>query len=385
LGDQGKPAEAIAEYRTAIRSKPNLAEAHYNLGSALSAQGKPAEAIAEYRTVIQIKPDYADAHHNFGSALSAQGKVAEAIAEYREAIQIKPDDALAHNSLGNALAAQGKLEEAIAIYRTAIRLKPDLASTYYNLGIALSDQGKVAEAIAEYRAAIRLKPDSAEAHCNLGYLLQQQGRFTEGLREFERGHVLGSRRADWRYPSAEWVRHARRLVELESRLPTLLQGKDRPANIDETLTLADLCSKKQLHGASARFWREAFQKQPALADDMKTGNRYNAACVAALAGSGQGQDEPPLDEAVKARWRTQARDWLKADLAAWAKALESGPAQMRPSIGQTLQHWKIDADLAGIREESALAKLPADEQKACRALWSEVDALLAKARGNRSP
>jgi hypothetical protein len=30
-----------------------------------------------------------------------------------------------------------------------------------------------------------------------------------------------------------------------------------------------------------------------------------------------------------------------------------------------------------LREPAALSKLPADEQKACLALWSEVDALLA--------
>jgi hypothetical protein len=36
--------------------------------------------------------------------------------------------------------------------------------------------------------------------------------------------------------------------------------------------------------------------------------------------------------------------------------------------------------LAGLRDEAALAKLPEDEQEACRALWAEVDALLTKAR-----
>ena len=34
----------------------------------------------------------------------------------------------------------------------------------------------------------------------------------------------------------------------------------------------------------------------------------------------------------------------------------------------------------GEKYEPALAKLPTDEQKACRALWGEVDALLKKAR-----
>ena len=116
---------------------------------------------------------------------------------------------------------------------------------------------------------------------------------------------------------------------------------------------------------SVRFWIEAFQAQPNLADNMQFQHRYNAACAAALAGCGQGKDEPPLDEAAKARWRKQAIDWLKADLAAWSKILDKGPPQARPFIDKTLQHWKADPDLAGMREEAALGKLPEDEQKAC--------------------
>jgi hypothetical protein len=111
---------------------------------------------------------------------------------------------------------------------------------------------------------------------------------------------------------------------------------------------------------------------------MRAQNRYNAACAAALAGCGQGKDDPPLDEPTKARWRKQAIEWLKADLAAWSKVLESGPPQARQSVSQTLQHWKGDPDLAGIRDEAALARLPEAEQRVCRTLWAEVDALLKK-------
>ena len=435
LHDQGKLDEAIAEYREAIRLKPDYAEAHYNLGIALSDQGKLDEAIAEYREAIRLKPDSADAHNNLGIALQDQGKLDEAIAEYREAIRLKPDYAEAHNNLGIALQRPGEAgrgdrrstarrsgsspttprptstsaspcatrgswtrrspntarrsgsspttprptptsaspckprgssTEAIAEYREAIRLKPDYAEAHFNLGIALSDQGKLDEAIAEYREAIRLKPDYAEAHCNLG----RRSRGTRPVHRIaggaERGPRAGLAAPDWRYPSAEWVRQAERLVALEGRLPAILRGKDRPANADEALALADLCYQKQLYGASARFWQEAFKTDPKLAEDLKAGNRYNAACAAALAGSGKGKDEPAPDDAAKARWRNQALDWLKADLAAWAKVLESGPPQARPSIRQTLQHWKVDPDLAGIRDEPALARLPADEQKACR-------------------
>ncbi len=44
-------------------------------------------------------------------------------------------------------------------------------------------------------------------------------------------------------------------------------------------------------------------------------------------------------------------------------------------------HWQQDTDLAGIRDAAALAKLPADEQKACTQLWADVAALLKKASG----
>ena len=96
----------------------------------------------------------------------------------------------------------------------------------------------------------------------------------------------------------------------------------------------------------------------------------------ALAGGGQGKDVPPLDDAAKAKLRRQALDWLQAELAASTRHLESGPPQDLPAIAQSLQFWKKDSDLAGIRETGSLARLPADEQKVWQELWANVDSLL---------
>jgi hypothetical protein len=41
-----------------------------------------------------------------------------------------------------------------------------------------------------------------------------------------------------------------------------------------------------------------------------------------------------------------------------------------------LRHWQKDGDLVGIRDQVALAKLPAEEQKAFAQLWADVAALL---------
>ena len=384
LYGRGKLAEAIEEYREAIRLLPD-AIPHTNLGDALQRQGKLTEAIAEYRQAIRLRPDYAEAHTNLGSASPvAQGKPGEAIVEYREAIRLRPDLAEARTCLGNALLAQGKSAEAIVEYRAIIRLRPDYAEAHYNLGSVLRDQWKVEEAIAEFRAAIRLRPELAEAHCNLGEQLYRQGHFQESLAEYRKGHELGSKRSDWRFPSAQWVRQAERMASLETRLPAVLRGVEKPKNAAEYIAFACVASRTKRYNSSSQLFAEAMRADPRVAEDMRSGHRYNAACAAALAGAGRGEDRPLPDDVEKARWRKQALAWLEADLTAWANLLEAAKPEARGSMVRTLAHWKEDADLASLRDPGALAGLPAEEQPASRKLWVEVDALLEKARG-RTP
>jgi serine/threonine-protein kinase len=385
LREQGKLDEAIAECRAAIDLKPNFPEARVNLGNALKDQGKLDEAIAEYRAAVRLKPGLAEARNNLGNELRDRGKLDEAIAEYRAALRFKPDFAPTHNNLSIALAIQGKLEEAIAECREALRLEPDLPEAHETFGNVLAMQGKIEGAIAEYHEALRLKPDSPTTHANFGRALRSRGEFREAIIEIRKACDLAKTNPLLTQRLERELTATEQTASLAARLPAVLAGDLKPADASETLGFAQLCYEKKLHGASARFWTEAFQTQPKLADEMQAGHRYNAACAAAMAGCGQGKDDPPLDEAAKARWRKQALDWLKADLAAWSKVLASGPPQARQHVAQTLQHWKADPDLAGLREPAALAKLPEAEQNACRALWAEVDALLAKARGDTAP
>jgi tetratricopeptide (TPR) repeat protein len=382
---QGKFAEAEAEYRAGLKLMTDAAALHYRLSNALYGQGKLLDAIAEIREAIRLKPDFFEAHTSLGAALGLQGKLDEAEAESRAALRLKPDYADAHTNLGIALFDQGKLDEAVVEYRQAIRLKPDHAQAHNNLGNALLAQGKLNEAIAECRDSLRLKPGEPVAHANLGRTLRSRGEFTEAIAELRKAHDLARTNPRLAQEIERELIATDRQASLASRLPAVLTGKLKPGDGAETLGFAQLCYERKLHGSSARLWAEAFRAEPRLTDDMQAQHRYNAACAAALAGCGQGKDDPPLDEATKARWRKQVLDWLKADVSAWSKILSSGPPSARESIPETLQHWKADADLAGLRDAAALAKLPEAEQKACRALWADVDALLAKTRATTTP
>jgi tetratricopeptide (TPR) repeat protein len=378
LKDQGKLGEAVAAYREALRLKPDLAEPHNNLGGALNEQGKLEEAVTEYREAIRLRPGLATSHTYLGAALADQGKLEQAIAEHREALRLDPDCFQAHFNLGEALRREAKFDEAIAECREAIRLIPDIWLAHNHLGATLSDQGKLEDAIAEYREALRLKPDSAEAHGNLGSVLQAQGKLDEALAAFRRA----ARHARPGSPLARdlpaIIQRLERRIALSPRLPAILRKEDHPNGAAEGAVFARLCYDRGQHGNASRLWAEAFQGEPKLSQDMQAQNRYQAACAAALAGSGKGKDDPPEDEAAKARWRKQAVDWLQADLAFWTKQIETGSPQARQFVAKTLQHWKADPDLAGIRDPAALAKLPVDEQNACRALWAEVDTTLRR-------
>jgi hypothetical protein len=127
------------------------------------------------------------------------------------------------------------------------------------------------------------------------------------------------------------------------------------------------------------MWQEALDLDPRLGDDRQARHRYNAACAAALAGCGLGKDEPPPSGEQKTKLRRQALDWLTAELGTWAKLLETANKDQRGFIAKTLEHWREDTDLAGIREDAGLAKLPERESVAFRKLWADVDALLKKA------
>ena len=312
---------AIAACREAIRLKPDLAEAHSNLGNALRESGDVRGAIAAWREAIRLKPDFAAAHSNLGNALVDSGDVPRG--DCGAARGDRPQARLGRGPLlprqrprdsgdvHRAIAAQrgdplearprhgplqprprparlGRRARWIAAYREAIRLKPD-AEAHYNLGIALGGSGDVPGAIAVYREAIRLKPDFAEAHCNLGLALRGAGAICRVAGRVPRGAPARLEAARLALPVGRVGRQAERLAALADRLPAVLAGTARPADAAERLAFAQMAYDAKRHAAAARLWSEALAADPKLGDDREAQHRYNAACAAALAGCRPGE------------------------------------------------------------------------------------------------
>jgi serine/threonine protein kinase/Tfp pilus assembly protein PilF len=417
LCDNGQLDDAIEQYQAALRSKRPFAEdyaAHYGIGYALVRKGRLDDAIREYREALRIKWDYADGHNALGRALADKDQLDNAITEFLLAIRLDKHLAIAHCNLGLAFCCKHRLDDAMAEFQDAIRAKPDYADAYagravallkkgrvddaiadyrvsmglgkaspeqlYNLGGAFYDKSRWEEAIVAFRETLRLRPLYAEAHCNLGLALKWHGDFRQALEELRRGHELGSKNARWSYPSVRWVRECEHLVRLEGRLSSCLAGTTIPTSPSERAELAGLCMFKQLNRAAARFYEEAFAGQPELADAMGGRHLFNAACVAALAAAGQGKDAGNLDSKECGRLRRQALAWLRAELGKRNRQVENGSADVRTQALRALAYWQQADDLVSVRTATALAKLPADEQRGWRQLWADVGKTLASVR-----
>ena len=103
----GRETDAIAEYQTALRMKPDSALAHFHLGNTFHKMGRLPEAIAEYQASLDIDPAVPEVHYELAYALAQiPGRVPEAIAECRKMLVLKPGDGPGQQLLASLLAFQ---------------------------------------------------------------------------------------------------------------------------------------------------------------------------------------------------------------------------------------------------------------------------------------
>ena len=272
------------------------------------------------------------------------------------------------------------IDEAIAYYWQAYDFDPEWVAARNGLRISPQDAARLDEAIDHYRQAIRLEPGWYRPHGALGQALLAKRQFAEADAAICRClELLPPEEAKLRGNLERLRERCRRLLALEGRLPHIVQGTDKPA-ADECLDAAELCFVKNHYATAARLYAEALAATPQLTEDLRAGHRFNAARAAALAGTERGDDAATLTESEQERLRAQAREWLRLDLAAWARKLDTGTAADRIQAQKALSQWREDPDLAGLRDPAALANLSAADREECLKLWRDVDALIVSIR-----
>ncbi len=154
---------ARQSFEKALEMSPTSKDAHFGMGLLLADDGKYAEAVAEYGKAVEADSQYEEAYTNMGAAYLAAGKPDDAIAAYRKALGINPFFPDALYNLAVVLAEEGKTDEAIGAYERVTRLAPRFLPAKINLGLLYAQAGRIDDARAQFNAVLDLSPKNAAA------------------------------------------------------------------------------------------------------------------------------------------------------------------------------------------------------------------------------
>jgi tetratricopeptide (TPR) repeat protein len=136
--------------------------AHYNLGKALGMLGRSGEAIAEYREALRSNPNYADAHNNLGIALVRQGNMGEGITQLKKALELEPSSLSHENNLAWMLATapQTTLRDGAKALQLALQASQSTGGAnptiLRTLAAAYAQAGKYPDAVRTAQSALQI-------------------------------------------------------------------------------------------------------------------------------------------------------------------------------------------------------------------------------------
>jgi serine/threonine-protein kinase len=424
LNDLGRIHEAIACYRRALEVDPSYVWAHFDLATTLRDMGRMDEALEHYRQYHALDPTHSYVAHLVRADPVRQGRGEEVRQKWKKELEADApehdawfgyaelclfleqegeyrqerkdllrrfgatnDPYVAERVARTMLllpAADDELQTAVALAERAVAAKATTAQWIYPYFL-------FAKGLAEYRqghfdSAISIMKGDA------GTVMGPAPRLVIAMAQYRRGQEEEARKTfaaeiihfEWgmgyAFSRDQWIWHVlRREAEamIFPNLAAFLEGKHQPRDNTERLALLGVCRFKNRTRASARLSADAFAADPTLGNDPRSGQRYKAARAAAQAGCGRGTDAAALEETERAHWLKQAREWLRADLAASVRLLDSNPGA-RGDAWKALALWWVDPDLACVRDPDELSKLAADERNEYLAIWAELAAVLAR-------
>jgi len=130
----GKHAEALLEYRNALKLQPSSAEVNFRIARVLSDKGSYGDAVFFYREAQRLDPTRSEAALAEAKLLIFQD-TPRADEIVRATLAREPDNALAYLRAAEVALAKDDTKTALASVLTAIELDPKEGLYPYNLGV----------------------------------------------------------------------------------------------------------------------------------------------------------------------------------------------------------------------------------------------------------
>jgi tetratricopeptide (TPR) repeat protein len=374
--NKGEPQQAEHWFKQSIARDPTFWPACVDLGCLYANTGRTEEGIKwclkgrelSDRANEKDKKNIKDvvSRYNLVTLMMRTKKPDEAKRYWDEADQIQHADPKRRFAFGVGLMQQGRPLAALEQFEQVSKDDPQAETAFGNVGWLSVDTGQPARAKTAFIKACALKPDRGTNPLGLGRALMLLGEYREALAAFAEAqrHIAAGTPQQKELDS--YVPQCKERVALEGKLKAFCEGKVKPASTPEARILAAMCREKGRYADALRLWEQILAGEKQTAEQItRAGDRYNAACVAVLVSEEAGAPEKP-------GLRTRALDWLRADLAEWGRMVKE-KAAARALLRRSLAHWKVDPNLAPVRDGASVERLPARERDGWRRFWAEVE------------
>ncbi len=183
--DQSLTADAIIEYRIAIKASPKRGDLHMKLADAYLRQANYTDAIAEALRAGDFLPNDVPTHVKIGNILLMARDFNGARDHAERALVVSPDNVEALLLLGNSQAGLKNFKDAVREYEDAIALSPNDGQSYVDLGSVLQAQGNRQQAEATFKKALTMASKSPLVHVAYANFLWSGGRISAAESEIK--------------------------------------------------------------------------------------------------------------------------------------------------------------------------------------------------------
>jgi putative PEP-CTERM system TPR-repeat lipoprotein len=234
---QGKTAEALIEYQSAVQEDAMSGEARQKLGRTLMTAGQPEAALGQLVRAADLLPQDVTAQLEAGRLLLAAGRFDDARDRAERVLQIDSRNALAHVLRSGASAGLKDNQGALDALNESLKFDPNRSSTYIDRARLQAAEGQRAEAEAGFKQAIVVAPQSLQAHMALANYYFVTGRAPDAIAALKKASEAIPNAVEPYVTLASVYRVLGRPAEAEEPLKHVARLSSEPAN---KLTLADL-------------------------------------------------------------------------------------------------------------------------------------------------
>lgn len=181
--NQGKLAEAISDYRTALRYVPTHESLWHNLALCYAHLKQYEESIGVLDTLIQVAPRYAEALNMRAQVNIQRSDTAAALSDLEASMRINKYDPDVYATRALVYLQQERYEEADEDLTYAILLNPK-SGYYINRALTRYNMQELRGAMADYDLALELDPSNVLGHYNRGLLRAQVGDDNRAIDDF---------------------------------------------------------------------------------------------------------------------------------------------------------------------------------------------------------